>query len=84
MRYVSFLILLNKFLFVTDLLDNVYVDELKGTNSQLCGANRSTPCKSLSEGLEKAEEFGIFNGYSIPNWRISPFIRSRQVISDEA
>ena len=34
------------------------MDEIKGTNSTLCGFNRTTPCKSISEGLRKAKEFG--------------------------
>ena len=34
------------------------MDELRGTNSPSCGFNRTTPCKSLNEGLKKAHKFG--------------------------
>ena len=45
------------FLLSSDLLGTVYVDEVSGTNNKSCGISQN-PCKDLSEGVKRVEEFG--------------------------
>ena len=64
--------------FVSDQLDIVYVDERIGTNNSLCGINRTTPCKDLSEGVRRTKEDGTI--YIIGNHHLTNTVHLRKSI----